>query len=117
MIIMYKVIFYLDDEGKVGTVYRGIMDLINEMEEEGQELEVQLLAGFSGVKPFMKNKEENREGINILLEKGVKIALCNKALRVSYLTKEDFIEEATIVKSAVGELTRKQNNGWAHIKL
>ena len=114
---MYKVIFYLDDEGKVGTVYRGIMDLINEMEEEDKDLEVQLLANSSGVKPFMKVRVENSEAIYILLDKGVKIALCNKGLGILYLTKEDFVEECIIVKSAVGELVRKQNAGWVYIKL
>lgn len=114
---MYKAIFHLDDEGKVGTVYRGIIDLIKEMDDEDEEVEVELLANFSGVRAFMKTNEDNIDGINNLLEKGVKIALCNKTLRVLYLTKENFIEESVVVKSAVGELTRKQSEGWAYIKL
>ncbi|MGO1470416.1 MAG: DsrE family protein [Tissierella sp.] len=113
---MYKVIFHLDDEGRVGVVYRGIMNLLHDMETEGEEVEVELLANSSGVKPFMKDKEENKEAIDLLLEKGVKIALCNNTLRVLYLTKKDFVHEATIVKSGVGELTRKQHEGWGYIK-
>lgn len=113
---MYKVIFHLDDEFKVGDVYRNIMNLLKDMEDEGQEVEVELLANSSGVKPFLKDREENREAIDLMLEHGVKIAVCNNTLRVLYVTKKDFVEECIVVKSGVGELTRKQNSGWAYIK-
>lgn len=113
---MYKVIFHLDDEGKVGTAYRGIMNLIKDMEDAGEEVQVELLANSSGVKPFMKEREENKEAIGLLLDNRVKIALCNNTLRVLYLTKDDFIDDAIVVKSGVGELTRKQHGGWGYIK-
>lgn len=113
---MYKVVFHLDDEGRVGIAYRAIMNVIKDMEDEGEEVGVQLLCTASGVKPFMKEKEENKEAIDLLLEKGVKIALCNNSLRVLYLTEKDFVEDTIVVKSGVGELTRKQHNGWGYIK-
>ena len=113
---MYKVVFHLDEEGRVGIAYRGIMNLLKDMEDEGEQVEIELLANSSGVNPFMKDKEENSEAIGLMLEKGVKIALCNNTLRVLYKTKEDFIEEAIVVKSGVGELTRKQRDGWSYIK-
>lgn len=113
---MYKAIFHLDDEARVGIAYRGIMNLLHDMETEGEKVDVELLANSTGVKPFMKEREENKEAISLMLEKGVSIAICNNTLRTLYLTKEDFVDEAIVVKSGVGELTRKQNAGWAYIK-
>lgn len=113
---MYKVVFHLDDEGRVGIAYRGIMNLFKDMEDAGEEVEVELLANSSGVKPFMKVREENKDAIERLFKKGVKIALCNNSLRVLYLTKKDFVDDAIVVTSGVGELTRKQQDGWGYIK-
>lgn len=113
---MYKVIFHLDEETKVGVVYRSIMNLIRDMDDQGDKVEIELLAISSGVKSFLKDKEENREGINNLLDKGVKIVLCNNSLRNLYLEKKDFIDGSIVVKSGVGELARKQHEGWSYIK-
>jgi len=51
-----------------------------------------------------------------LAAKGVVFAACANAMRAHNLTKNDMLEVAVIVPSAVGELIKKQAHGWAYIR-
>lgn len=113
---MYKTIFHLDQEEKIVDLIRNIGNLLEDIEKAGEEIEIEILANGSGVKPFKKDNADKKEEIDELLEKNVKIAICSNTLKKLELTKDDFIEKADMVASGVGELTRKQNNGWAYIK-
>lgn len=113
---MHKVIFHLDEEEKVEAAFSNIANLYNDIESEDEELKVELLVNSSGVKPFKAENDEHIDKIVELQERGLKIAICNNTLKALELQKQDLIKEVFIVKSGVGELTRKQNNGWAYIK-
>lgn len=113
---MHKVIFHFDQEEKINKLINNVNNLFNDFEEEGEELTVEILANGTGIHAFKKDALKNQQAINDLLKKGVKIALCHNSLSKSDFSKEDFIAETTQVKSGVGELTRKQNEGWAYIK-
>ncbi len=113
---MYKVIFHLNEEEKTEDALRNIKNLLEDMKNENERIDIELLAHSSGVNAFKKTNKENKEEIKNLLEKGVEIALCKNSLITLNLKKEDFIEEAIIVSSGVGELTKKQNEGWSYIK-
>lgn len=113
---MYKVIFHLNEEEKTEDALRNIKNLLEDMKNENERIDIELLAHSSGVNAFKKTNKENKEEIKNLLEKGLEIALCKNSLITLNLKKEDFIEEAIIVSSGVGELTKKQNEGWSYIK-
>ncbi len=86
------------------------------MEQAGEEVEVEILANASGVKALKKKKLESKEAFENLLEKEVEIMICSNTFNNLGLNKEEMIEGCTLVTSGVGELTRKQQNGWAYIK-
>lgn len=113
---MYKVVFHVDDEERVEGALRNITNLYKDMDGENEEVKVELLANSSGIKPFKKENKESLKNIGELLSKGLVIALCNNTLTGLKLKKEDFLDQAIIVRSGVGELTRKQSDGWAYIK-
>lgn len=113
---MYKVIFHLNEEEKTEDALRNIKNLLEDMKNENERIDIELLAHSRGVNAFKKTNKENKEEIKNLLEKGLEIALCKNSLITLNLKKEDFIEEAIIVSSGVGELTKKQNEGWSYIK-
>ena len=48
--------------------------------------------------------------------KGVVFAACNNTMKRKKLTKEDMLSSAVVVPSAMIELTRKQEKGWAYVK-
>jgi uncharacterized protein len=48
--------------------------------------------------------------------KGVVFAACNNTMKRRNLTKADLLPTATVVPSAMIELTLKQEKGWAYVK-
>ena len=52
-----------------------------------------------------------------LVQSGVTLVLCESTLRGVRLGKRDVMPFARTVSSAVGELVRKQSEGWAYLKL
>lgn len=92
MMLMYKVIFHLNDEDKAGNVVTNVENIFRDMEDAGEDIEVEILAHSSGVNVFKKTNNDYKDRISNLLEK------------------------ARVVPSGVGELVRKQQAGWAYIR-
>lgn len=113
---MYKVIFHLNEKEKVETACRNIENLLNDIQSSDEKIEVELLVNAAAVNSFKKDDKENHEAIKSILKRGVKIAICNNTLNGLKLSKEDLLKDLVLVTSGVGELTRKQNDGWAYIK-
>ncbi len=116
MILVYRVIFHLNDEDKAGNVVTNVENIFRDMEDAGEDIKVEILAHSSGVNVFKKINTDYKDRIISLLDKGIDIAICNNTLKANELTKEDFIEEARVVPSGVGELVRKQQKGWAYVR-
>lgn len=112
----YQVIFHLDEEAqeKVQFVLNNIINLLNDLGDE--TVEVALLANGPTVKAFQTDEERFSKSVLELLEREVRIVLCNNALNLFDLEPTSMLAEATIVPSGVGELVRKQAEGWAYIR-
>ncbi len=112
----YQVIFHLDEEAeeKVQFVLNNIINLLNDLGDE--TVEVALLANGPAVKAFRTDEGRYSKSVLELLEREVRIVLCNNALKLFDLEATNLLAEATIVPSGVGELVRKQAEGWAYIR-
>ena len=55
--------------------------------------------------------------VEALIRSGVKLVLCENTMKRNKLTPADVMPFATTVPSAMGELVRKQTEGWAYLKL
>ena len=51
-----------------------------------------------------------------LLESGVRVCVCNNALRANEIGPDDLTQGVEIVPAGVVELVDLQNDGWAYIK-
>lgn len=110
---MYKVLFHMNDEGRAEDTLKNIDNLLKDIQED---IEVSLVIHSKGVYPFKKNKNANRQKIEKLISKGVTISVCNNTLQALNLELDDFIDGINIVSSGMGEIVRKQGEGWLYIK-
>lgn len=110
---MYKILFHLNDEVKVEDTLKNIVNLLKDIEEE---IEVELVVHSKAIYSFRKNKNVNKHIIDMLIDKGVTIVLCRNTLMDLNLTEGDFIPGISIVPTAMGEITKKQCEGWGYIK-
>lgn len=114
---MYKTIFHFDDKKKAKTLFNNVENLLKDMKEVKEEISVEVLANADAIQIFKKDQKEYEELIKKLIDKKVRIAICQNSLDGQKLKEEDMMENLMIVRSGVGELTRKQSKGWAYIKV
>ena len=112
----YQVIFHLDEEpiDKVTFVLNNIINLLNDL--GGSNVEIELLVNGPAVKAFKAEESSISELIKRVQDQDVAIALCNNALNIFELQPEGMLPAAIVVPSGVGELVRKQAEGWAYIR-
>lgn len=110
---MYRVLFHLNDEVRAEDTLNNIDNLLQDIEGD---IEVMLVVHSKGVYPFKKNRNADRDKIEKLIKKGVRISVCNNTLDGLNLKKDDFIDGIEVVSSSVGELVRRQKEGWQYIK-
>jgi intracellular sulfur oxidation DsrE/DsrF family protein len=113
--IRYQAIFHLneDDDEKVKTTLSNIENLIDDLGRIN--VEVILVVNRKGVKVFEKGSSISQR-VEKLRKLGVTFKICANSLASRGMVKEDLIDQVDIVGSGIGEIVRKQVDGWAYVK-
>jgi intracellular sulfur oxidation DsrE/DsrF family protein len=112
----YRVLFHLD-EGSAFRLKLALSNIQNLFTILGEkEVEIECIVNGAGVKLFQLPKDANHEGIEALVKRGVRFLICQNSLNVYHLTKDAMLDVVGFVPSGVGELVKKQAEGWAYIK-
>ena len=82
----------------------------------GETFELVIVANGPGVVQFTTKNTELHEIGKPLMEKGVKILLCQNALNDNGLTSGDMWPGTTVVPAGLVEVVRLQREGYAYIK-
>ena len=112
----YRVVFHLDEGGKgrVDMTLNNIENLITDLGEEN--VDVELVSNSEGVTAFLRVPALHEAKVKRLAAKGVRFAVCANSLRQFGLTEDALLDQAEVVPAGVGELVRKQAEGWAYIR-
>lgn len=113
---MYKVIFHANEEEKINQIYNNIMNLMDDLEENNKDLKIEIVANGQGVGSFRKDDKGYGERVRDLLNMDVKIAICSNTLKKFDFKEDEFLKEIIFVRSGIGELVKKQAQGWIYIK-
>ncbi len=112
----YHVLFHLDEpsKGRADQVFRNIENLLADFGDG--EIEVELVANGGGVKALAQGSDANPEQVAALAAKGVRLVACAHSLSGLGIAREQLFPGVEIVPAGVGELVRKQADGWAYIR-
>ncbi len=110
----YRVIFHLHEEEKGNIAFSNIINLINDLGED--ELEIELLMNGTGVRVMLEDGGYIHK-VDYLSNKGVKFSVCSNSLKGLKIDEDELIDEYEKVSSGVGELVKKQEDGWSYIKI
>ncbi|MDK2974968.1 MAG: uncharacterized protein PWP08_1339 [Methanofollis sp.] len=108
----YKAIFHLDESAKARLVFKNVGNLLDDL---GESVAVEILANSEGVKAFLLTGQY----IDLLgeyAEQGVRFTVCANSLRAFGFTRDDFPRAIEVAPSGVGELVRRQAEGYAYIR-
>ena len=112
----YRVVFHIDEpsKGRADQVFMNIENLLGDLGESN--VEVELVANGGGVKALIKGPESHADQVEMLTNKGVRFVACAHSLSILGITKEALLESVDVVSAGVGELVKKQIQGWAYIR-
>ncbi|EJG08041.1 hypothetical protein Metli_2100 [Methanofollis liminatans DSM 4140] len=108
----YRTIFHLDELAKVPLVFANVRNLLDDL---GGSVVVEVVANSEGVKAFLLTGQYAglfREYV----EQGVQFAVCANSMRALGFTRDDFPRAIRVVPSGVGEIVRRQAEGYAYIR-
>jgi intracellular sulfur oxidation DsrE/DsrF family protein len=112
---LYRVLFHLDesDGKKQEAVLRNVNNLLDDLGPEQAQVElvthgpgIELLTGQTGL----------ADQVRKLIDRGVIMAICNNTLRERRIPREQVLPGAQVVSSGVGELVRRQREGWLYVR-
>ena len=111
----YRVVFELTDSGKcqVEGELTNIRHLLAELGPQG--IEVELVAHSDGVVALLRQNRAEAGPIEELAAHGVHFAACRNSLASRGLTGADLLPTAAVVPSGIGEIVRRQAEGWLYV--
>lgn len=109
----YKALFHVDEAEKIGLTLTNMRNLFNDLGED--QVEVALVGNSEGVAAMYKDSKY-KEQVQELFAKGVYFAACANTLKAKELAQTDLLEFSHVVPSGVGEIVKKQYEGYCYIR-
>jgi intracellular sulfur oxidation DsrE/DsrF family protein len=112
----HKTIFALTEpEGSAWNVlFLHVQNLQEALKKDGG-VQAEVIFYGAGLNMLRKTNTAYEERLKKMKESGVTIAACQNAMKMMNIKSEDLSPYATEVDSAVAELTRRQEAGYAYI--
>ena len=116
MTATYRVLFHLPDEApeRHAQVLRNVENLLKDFAPG--EVEVEIVANAGGLMAFSAEQSTVQAHVARLAERGVDLAACSNGLGACNLTPDQLLPNVRVVSSGVGEIVRKQADGWLYLR-
>ncbi|AWR96414.1 sulfur reductase DrsE [Acidianus sulfidivorans JP7] len=109
---MYKVVVQVKDLDRVPQALKSILNLYNDL----KDAEIEVVFHQSAIKALI-NGYSLQDDIADLIKKGIIIVGCLNSIKAQNIDANTLIPGIKIVKAGVGEIVRKQSEGWIYLSL
>lgn len=108
------VVVHLDEAepAKHAAVIRNILNLLADLDDGSP---IVLVAHGPGLDAVVQGSH-NTDGIEELVRREVEIAACANTLRSRGLDESGLLPGVRVVPAGVGEIVRRQRQGWAYLR-
>ncbi len=112
----YRVLFHVPDAApeRHAQVLRNVENLLNDFAPG--EVEIEIVAHAGGIWALSAEHSTVAEQLGMLSTRGVDIAACNNGLTGCNLAPTQLLPNVRVVSSGIGELVRKQAEGWLYLR-
>lgn len=98
-------------------VWKGLMNNLKHLKAGwGDRVIIEVVAHGPGLDLLITGKTTQHEKIIQFKKAGIQFIACENTMMERKVAKESIIEEAGFVKMGIGEIVRKQEQGWSYIK-
>lgn len=107
-----QVVFHLTEAGRGERTIQNVAHLLDEWDDDGT---IEVVANGDGIKALLLTGPYG-DLLRGLAEAGVRFAICAHSARAQGFTREDFPRVVTVVPSGVGEIVKREAEGFAYIR-
>jgi intracellular sulfur oxidation DsrE/DsrF family protein len=98
-------------------VWKGLMNNLKHLKAGwGDSVVIEVVAHGPGLDFLIKGKTTQQEKITHFKQMGITFIACENTMMERKIPKDSIIAEAAFVKMGIGEIVRKQEQGWSYIK-
>ncbi|NON62748.1 DsrE family protein, partial [Acidianus sp. RZ1] len=101
-----------NDAEKLASSLNSVINLRNDL----QDAEIEVVFHQSAIKALLKNGNFVNT-INDLISHRITVVGCRNSLNSQRLTEDMLLQGVKVVQAGVGEIVRKQAEGWIYLKL
>jgi len=99
-------------------VWKGLMNNLKHLKAGwGDSVVIEVVAHGPGLDFLTKGKTTQQEKITHFKKMGIEFIACENTMAERKIARETIITEAGFVKMGIGEIVRKQEQGWSYIKI
>ncbi|MDI6719918.1 MAG: DsrE family protein [Methanomicrobiales archaeon] len=108
----YRILIHIDEYGKADLVLTNARNALLDM----GEAEVEVVVNYEAVLMLIQRPNHRAGAIRELMQKGVRFVACSNAMRAFGVGGEMLIEGVEICPAAMGEIVRRQAEGFFYIR-
>lgn len=98
-------------------VWKGLMNNLKNLKAGwGDSVLIEVVAHGPGIDFLTKGKTTQQEKINYFKQMGISFVACENTMTERKVPKDAIVDGASFVKMGIGEIIRKQEEGWSYIK-
>jgi uncharacterized protein len=111
----YRVLFHLNDAGSLSVqrVLENIRHLLDDLAPEAAQVE--LVAHGDGIEALQRCGNPQADTVRRLAADGVRFVACRNTMNSRGLTAGDLLEVARVVPAGIGEIVRREGEGWLYV--
>ncbi len=98
-------------------VWKGLVNNLKHLKAGwADSVVIEVVAHGPGIDFLVKGKTTQQEKIRHFKDMGIRFIACENTKTERKVARESIIAEAGFVKMGIGEIVRKQEEGWSYIK-
>ncbi len=114
-VLQHRIVMQLSSNDTL--VWKGLMNNLKHLKAGwGDSVLIEVVAHGPGLDFLTKGKTTQQEKINHFKQMGIMFIACENTMMERKISKESIIAEAAFVRMGIGEIVRKQEQGWSYIK-
>ena len=114
-VLQHRIVMQLSSNDTL--VWKGLMNNLKHLKAGwGDSVLIEVVAHGPGLDFLTQGKTTQQEKINHFKQLGIMFIACENTMMERKISKESIIAEAAFVRMGIGEIVRKQEQGWSYIK-
>ena len=114
-VLQHRIVMQLSSNDTL--VWKGLMNNLKHLKAGwGDSVLIEVVAHGPGLDFLTNGKTTQQEKINHFKQLGIMFIACENTMMERKISKESIIAEAAFVRMGIGEIVRKQEQGWSYIK-